>query len=304
MRVIGISMILPPRRGSTLISYLCLLTRDHPHLHPRQGRMELGSRWCPLDLFPRPATRAGSPTANRYQGGWSHLVRHRCRPPPLRSPDPRLLGRRFLFLAILPAGANPLRADTVSRVVKLSRATARRAALEAVAASWIIEGRGRGPCAAPVGVTCEPPCSACLKEVARLALGGPCQGRARRGSRAAAPQGAVLISNYGQIRNATGLFVPKANRRADCHGCGPSDLGTTVRQRPPASGDERADCYSVGYSARERVGPGPGPRLARSQVIPCLQSSAKVSRTVSGLGRSTPRGPYEEEWSRVVDGVS
>jgi hypothetical protein len=60
-----------------------------------------------------------------------------------------------------------------------------------------------------------------------------------------------------------GLFVPKPNRGADCQGCGPSDLGTTVRQRPPASGDERADCYSAGFSARERVGPGFGPRLVR-----------------------------------------
>jgi hypothetical protein len=45
-----------------------------------------------------------------------------------------------------------------------------------------------------------------------------------------------------------------------------------------------ADCYSVGYSAREPVGPGFGPRLVRGQVIPRLQNTRRLSDTVAHLG--------------------
>jgi len=59
---------------------------------------------------------------------------------------------------------------------------------------------------------------------------------------------AASAAPYPDATSTGGLFVPKPNRGADCQGCGPSDLGTTVRHRPPASGDDRAGCYSLGYS--------------------------------------------------------
>ena len=62
----------------------------------------------------------------------------------------------LVMVAGFLVGADSLRVGTVSMVGECrSRATARRAAIDTVTASWTIAGRGRRLCAAPVCVTGE-----------------------------------------------------------------------------------------------------------------------------------------------------
>src|SRR5262249_26387703 len=86
---------------------------------------------------------------------------------------------------------------------------------------------------------------------------------------------------------AAGLFVPKPNRGVDCQGCGPSDLGTTVRQRSSASGDEHPDCYSWLLGSRARrsgVGSTPDPQSSDPLLAKTSRGSfspAKVQRSAA-----------------------
>jgi hypothetical protein len=90
----------------------------------------------------------------------------------------------------------------------------------------------------------------------------------------------IVASGPAVVRARTrGLFVPKPSREADCQGCGQSDLGTTVRQRPPASAGERTDRYSVGYSPAREPYPIMFPQLlAPPAYAPTRVLSARLCR--------------------------
>jgi hypothetical protein len=211
---------------------------------------------------PAEVLRVGSPTA--ILSGQSLTVWRYPNYP--RAPRPH---------GILGSGprVNARAADRVRR--------ARRATIDAVAASWTIGSEDDGPrehrparqvslpdLRQPADVAARPRERAPKAERgAGSAAAVPLSGAAldlirlnsatRRRRRQAQAQAQALGANrrttldHAAVSNTiriAGLFVPKPSHGADCQRCRTPDLGTTVRQHPLASAVVGGDCYSLGYS--------------------------------------------------------